>query len=108
MVSRLERVMTIEQLGIYSDVDTEVLLPSQWCSQYRSEHDWAAVQIVSDQFDALWDDLFYRPKSRATLRKLQCVKALADTTLATLYSPEHIVSLHQCISEKLQEVAPAT
>jgi len=107
MVSRLERVMAIEQLGIYSNVDTEVLLPSQWRSQYRSEHDWAAVEIVSDQFDALWDDLFYRPTSRATLQKLQRVKALADTMLPILYSPEHIAPLHQRISEKLQEVAPA-
>jgi len=105
MVSRLERVMTIEQLGIYSDVDTEVLLPSQWCSEYRSEHDWAAVEIISDQFDALWDDLFYRPKSRVTRRKLQRVKALADIMSPTLYNPEHIASLHQRISEKLQEVA---
>jgi hypothetical protein len=104
MVSQLERVMAIEQLGIYSDVDTEVLLPSQWLSQYRSEHDWAAVEIVSDQFDALWDDLFSRPKSRATLRKLQCVKALADSTLPRLYSAEHITALHQQIAEKLHEI----
>lgn|GEM_PF-4228279 len=108
MLSRLERVMAIEQLGVYSDVDTEVLLPSQWLSQYRKEHDWAAVEIVSDQFDALWDDLFYRPKSRATVRKLQGVKALADTTLSMLYISEHIAPLHQRISEKLQEVAPAS
>ncbi len=107
MVSKLERVMAIEQLGVYSDIDTEVLLPSQWLSQYRSEHDWAAVEIVSDQFDALWDDLFYRPKSCATLRKLQHVKALADSTLPKLYSTEHIAALHQRISEKVQEVAPA-
>jgi hypothetical protein len=107
MLSRLERVMAIEQLGVYSDVDTEVLLPSQWLSQYRNEHDWAAVEIVSDQFDvALWDDLFYRPKSRATLRRLQRVKALADCTLPKLYSAEHIAPLHQRISEKLQEITP--
>ena len=106
MVARLERVMAIEQLGVYSNVETDVLLPSQWLSQYRSEHDWAAVEIVSDQFDALWDDLFHRPKSRATLRKLKQVKTLADSTLPRLYSPEHIAPLHHRISEKLQEVTP--
>ena len=104
IVSRVERVMAIEQLGIYSKVDTEVLLPSQWLSQYRSEQDWAAVEIVSDQFDALWDDLFYRPRARATIRKLQRVKALADATLPTLHSAEHIAALHQRISDKLQEI----
>jgi hypothetical protein len=106
IVSGLERVMVIEGLGIYSHVDTEVLLPSQWLSQYRGEHDWAAVESVSDKFDALWEDLFYRPKSRITLRKLQRVRALADAAVPTLYNAEHIVPLQRRISEKLHEVTP--
>jgi hypothetical protein len=104
MVSRLERVMAIEQLGIYSKVETDVLLPSQWLSQYRNEHDWAAVEVISDQFDALWDDLYSRPTSRATLTKLERVKALADSTAPRLYNAEHIAALHQRITDKLREI----
>src|SRR4051794_3298035 len=47
MITRLERVMAIEELGIYSQVETEVLLPSQWVTQYQNEHDWACVHTVS-------------------------------------------------------------
>jgi len=104
MVARLERVMAVEQLGIYSKVETDVLLPSQWLSQYQNEHDWAAVDVVSDQFDALWEDLYSRPTSRATLAKLQRVKALADSTLPKLYKAEHIAALHQRVTDKLQEI----